>query len=253
VLFNIGQTEYQLRDYASALRTFERYLAEAGPSASNRAEVENAVKVLRSRVGRLMVTTDPPGADISVDDAPVGKTPFAKPVLVGVGRVKIIASITGRSPVTRYVDVAADDDVPVAIELTTLPSAPAPTDVAAPQVELRSKPAAATTAPGWHTVGWIAAGVAGGGAIAFGLLARKESDDLKAARATYPTTTATLDHLSSRTTTYSVVADSLAAVAVVAAGVTLFSTLTGPSGDTTSPSGTRVSLGLGSLRFETRF
>src|SRR5215813_3558282 len=58
VLYDIGQTEYQLLDYAGALKTMERYLAETGPSAPHRGEVESTVEVLRGRVGRILLTTD---------------------------------------------------------------------------------------------------------------------------------------------------------------------------------------------------
>src|SRR5579864_8475531 len=72
VLYNVGETEYQLQDYAGALTTFKRYLAETSPTESHRSEVESNVDVLRSRVGRLSIQTVPSGADISVDDQPIG-------------------------------------------------------------------------------------------------------------------------------------------------------------------------------------
>jgi len=251
VLFNIGQTQYQLRDYAAALRTFERYLAEAPASSPNRGEVESAVRVLRSRVGRLMITTDVPGADVTVEDTPAGRTPFDKPVLVGVGHIKVVASIAGRSPVTRYVDVAADDDVSVALSFAAAPTdSRSSPDPVAPTLELRSSEPA-PPGHGWRTVGWIATGATAAGAVVFGLLARKESQDLQTARNQYPAMQSNLDHLSHVTTTYAVVADSLAAVALIAAGLTIYSTVT--AADTGSKPGTHISLGLGSFQLETKF
>src|SRR4051812_23481825 len=50
VLYNIGQTHFQLRSYAAALQAFEKYLAEAGAGAEHRAEAEANVETLRSRV-----------------------------------------------------------------------------------------------------------------------------------------------------------------------------------------------------------
>src|SRR6476659_10093471 len=58
VLYDIGQTEYQLLDYASALKTMERYLAETGPNAAHRAEVESTVEILIGRVGSLALVLD---------------------------------------------------------------------------------------------------------------------------------------------------------------------------------------------------
>jgi tetratricopeptide (TPR) repeat protein len=76
VLYNIGEAQYQIQDYASALVTFTRYLVEVPPGGPHRGEVENNVEVLRTRVGHLTIVTVAPGADVSVDDRPAGKTPF---------------------------------------------------------------------------------------------------------------------------------------------------------------------------------
>jgi hypothetical protein len=56
-------------------------------------------------------------------------------------------------------------------------------------------------------------------------MALKKSNDLKTERASYPTNGNALDHTASLTMTYSVLADSFAAAAVVVGGVTLYSTL----------------------------
>src|SRR5207302_4625005 len=64
VLYDIGETEYQLQDYAGALATLERFLAETGPGAPHRSEVEETVGVLQTRVGRIAVTTDGAGCDV---------------------------------------------------------------------------------------------------------------------------------------------------------------------------------------------
>ena len=53
VLYNLGQTYFQLQNYASALDSFTRYLSESGESPSHKAEVENAIKTLKTRVGTI--------------------------------------------------------------------------------------------------------------------------------------------------------------------------------------------------------
>ena len=60
VLYNLGQTYYQLQNYAAALTAFERYLADSGESPSHEAEVKGAIKTLKSRVGKLLVATNLP-------------------------------------------------------------------------------------------------------------------------------------------------------------------------------------------------
>src|ERR1700761_4169950 len=91
VLYDIGQTEYQLLDYASALKTMERYLAETGPNAAHRSDVEATVEILRGRVGRVALAIEGGGAgcDITVDDQVMAAAPLDTPLLVSVGMRKI--------------------------------------------------------------------------------------------------------------------------------------------------------------------
>jgi hypothetical protein len=162
--------------------------------------------------------------------------------------------MAGRPSVTRYVDVAADDTVTVVLQLPTPSDGQASSSPPVPA--LPHDPPPSNLGATLRTVGWISAGTSGAGAIVFGLLAMKESNDLKTARASYPTSNATLTHDAQLTTTYSAVADSLAVAAVVLGGVSLISTLSSPSssskrGGAEPPM--RVSLGPGSARFEMSF
>jgi tetratricopeptide (TPR) repeat protein len=258
VLYNVGETEYQLQDYAGALTTFERYLTEAGASEPHRGEVESTMDVLRARVGHLAITSNPPGAEIAVDDQAVGRTPFERSMLVSIGRRKVVASMAGRTAVTRYVDVAADDNVSVTLQLPTAESA-SPSYLRDSSSSAKAEVAAAPSSvgPTLRTLGWVMTGLSAAGAVTFGLLAVKESNDLQTARAAYPTTSTTLNHDANLTTSYSIVADSLTAAAVVIGGITLYSTLSSGSSPATpkrgSAGGSRFSLGPGSARFEMTF
>jgi hypothetical protein len=223
VLFNIGEAQYQLQDYAGALGTFNRYLVEAPPGAAHRADVENDVEVLRTRVGHLTIVTVPTGADVSVDDQPTGKTPLDDRVLVSVGHRKVTAAFPGTPPVVRYVDVAADDDLSVTLQAPAAPVAPpqsAPTPQTAPRA---GGPDESHPGTSLRTVGWIATGALAAGAVGTGILAWKESVDLKNARDSFPVSSATLQQDSDRTRAYSIVADSLTAAAVVIGSVTVAS------------------------------
>jgi hypothetical protein len=252
VLYNVGETEFQLQDYAAALTTLQQYLAESSPSDSHRAEVEGSVEVLRARVGHVTVTTSPTGADVSIDDQAVGKTPLERPVLVSIGHRKVIASMPGRPPVTRYVDVAADDNVPVALQL----AAPADTAGAPSRATIAHDPEPSGGGSTLRAIGWIGTGILGAGAVTFAVLADQESKTLQNARASYPVASATLTQESRLTTTYAVLADSLAGAAVVLGGVTLFSMLTshdaGPRVRGGAP-GVQVGVGPGSARLEVTF
>jgi hypothetical protein len=243
--YNIGETEYQLRDYAGALTAFERYLADSGPDEHHRAEVESSVEVLRTRVGHLLVTTVPPAADIIVDDQAVGKTPFDRPLRVSIGHHKVVAAMAGRAPVQRYVDVAAEDDVTLTLSLGA-PDA----ESSSPRGRPTPSPAGVESSSGHgsplRVAGWVTAGALAAGGAVFAVLANERSNDLERARAEYLVTRDTLNHDATMTTTYAVVADSLFAAAIVVGGVTLISTLS-------SSSGPKVTVGLSSARFETTF
>ena len=252
VLFNVGETQYQLRDYASALATFQEYIAEAPANDAHRSLAEANVKELRARVGRLRIVTVPVGAEISIDDRVIGQTPFEKPVVVGIGQLSVRATLPGRQSVVRSVDVAAEDDVPITIELPVAPSPVAnraESSSQAPTLVDRA-PHSPSDAAEWRVAGWVTTGVLAGGAVVFGLLARNESNDLKKSRDTlYPAMPGAFDSLSNRTRTLSIVADSLAAAAIVVGGITLYSTVNA-HGEAHSAS---VAVGLGSVGLDLRF
>jgi tetratricopeptide (TPR) repeat protein len=225
VLYNIGETEYQLQSYADALAAFTRYLNEAPPGAAHRSEVEASIEVLKTRVGHLSIVTVPPGAEVSVDDVLLGKTPLAERLVVSVGHRKVTATLAGRAPAVRYVDVAADESASLSIELP-----PSGMEDAAMPLGGRAEPAPpAHGSSALRTLGWIGTGMLAAGAGAAGVLALKASSDLQNARNTYPVTPATLQADADHTRTYSVLADSLTAAAVVVGSITLVATLVAPS------------------------
>ena len=191
VLYNIGQTYYQLQNYAAALSTLDRYLTESGAIAPHRREVEQTIETLQARVGKVAVTTNVADCEVTIDDELVGKTPLSEPVLVSIGRRKVTVMREGRPPETRFVDVAAGDTVKLTLSLGdatgAAPAVPPP------------RPAGVTSeANGLVTAGWITTGVLGAGAITVGVLAFLASRDLKDARDTFPASPADLNTKSSK-------------------------------------------------------
>jgi tetratricopeptide (TPR) repeat protein len=269
VLYNIAETEYQLRDYAGALTTFERYLVEAGNTDAHRVEVETSIIELRSHVGRLTINTIPRGAEVSVDDRVVGKTPFDNPVVVRVGHVRVTATMPGRTPASREVEVAAQDDLTVLLQLAPLPVARAPPPPAPPVTLVDVAPSRTRGGSSLRSAGWITAGVLGAGALAMGLLAIHEGATLKSARDAYQNDMSAqyasdkrsrLDQLSSRTRTYSLLGDSLGAAAVVVGVITLMSSGKRGSERAAAAPATRESspapelrVGVGSMAFRVAF
>jgi hypothetical protein len=200
------------------------------------------------------LTTDPRGAEVTVDDELVGTTPLDQAIAVSVGHRKVTVSITGRPPVTRYVDVAAEDTVSLSLQV------PLPAPGISPPESPSARPAHTSESVGsvrnnsaLRVVGWTTTGALAAGAAGFGILALSSSSALARARETYPTTSTTLDRDADNTRTYSIVADCLTAAAVAVGGVTLISTLTSSSSEPHEPATARVWLGPMSAHFEMTF
>jgi hypothetical protein len=129
VLYNVGQSHYQLREYATALRTLERYLDEGGDKVTGdrRAEVERELAELRARVAHVTVVANVEDVDVALDDAPLGKASRSEPRLVGEGRHRVTASKPGYMPVTEVVDIAGGDSPTLHFDLTPVaPELPSP-------------------------------------------------------------------------------------------------------------------------------
>jgi hypothetical protein len=250
-LYDVGETQFQLQDYAGALRTFRKFMGSYGSDASHYADVQAGVEVLRSRVGVLRVTTAPPGADVSFDDEFVGRSPLDAPVLVSVGHRKVVASMAGRLPVVRYVDVAADDNLSVALELPAASPEPPPnTPQLAPESPTPKHPDISSKTV--RDVGWTVTGMVAAGASVFGGLAIAESESLKNAQNTFPASPAALQHDANLTNTYSVLADSLALGAIAAGAVSLYFTVVAAH-EAASERTAGVRVGPASVSFEATF
>jgi hypothetical protein len=240
VLFNLGQTYYQLQRYADALRTLQAFLTQGGAqiSAERRASVQADVRQLENRVGQIDIRANVDGAQILVDDDAVGATPLAQAVAVSVGRRKISATKAGLPDQERFIDVAAGDHPTVVFEFPTaapamasreLPPPSAPTSPFAP-APASSVPSPAPAPEPSRTGTWIAWGVTGafGAATAVtGVLALAGKSDLSHQLDTFPGNPGAIDDARTRTKTFGVLSDALLGATVVAGGVAVYVTLSG--------------------------
>jgi len=238
VLWNIGQTYFQLRSYALALTTFEKYLNDAGASAEHAKEAQTAVDTLRSRVGKIDVTA-PDGAEILIDEEPAGKAPLP-PILAAVGKRKIVATKDGKSSPPKFVEVAAGETIKAEIKLDASSDAP---QVASGQPSTSDKPASSksNTVP---IILWVATGALAAGAVTTGILAMGADSDLADERRAFPSNRQRLDDAADKTQTFALVTDILGASAVVLAGISLYVTLTNSS-SSSATAAKKVRLGVG--------
>jgi hypothetical protein len=100
VLRNVAATQERLRLYPEAIRTLERFLAEATGAAlrTERTAIEAHLVGLRSLVGRVEVVLAEPGFAIEVDGRATGTSPLPDPVEVPLGNRTVVARREGYEP-----------------------------------------------------------------------------------------------------------------------------------------------------------
>jgi hypothetical protein len=193
---------------------------------------------LKTRVGKIDVSTPTPGWDIAVDDESKGATPLPKPIAVSIGRRKVVATKAGESPITKFVDISAGDTKPLVLE-------PAKTAgvTTNPTTTPDQPPAEGTKKSSLYLVGWVTTGVLAAGAVVTGILATTKAGDLDDARNSFPANKDDIDSKASTTTALAVTTDILGAAAIIVGGVTLYFTLTRPKSTAASIPQSGIRLG----------
>jgi hypothetical protein len=231
VLYNLGQTAQELQDYAGALKAFKGYLDGGGREipAARRTQVEADLKRLESRVARVEIAVNVEGADVTVDDVSVGRSPLPQAVLVGAGRRKIAATKAGLSTASRVVDVAGGDKPKVSLELveqtpqvitvTTQPDGTQTQKITPlqPQVTVRT-----TTGPStafWIGVTTTAVLAVGTGVLGGLALGAKSTFDSRVAQV--GVTTQAVDDARNQTRGFALATDIVGGVAIVSAITTI--------------------------------
>lgn len=200
LLYNMGQTQLQQLDHAGALRSFRRFLLEGGSEVgeARRAEVLKEIDKLRTRVAELTIVVTIEGAEVTVDDVVIGKSPIADSVVVNVGKRRVTATIANHFPATKLVDVAGLDSLTVKLDPQPMVSGPAPS-ASSPRptnsstTSVASVPAPAASSgrfPVW--VPWVATGLLGAGTAVSGVLALQASKDQTTRLGTYGVSAAQL-------------------------------------------------------------
>lgn len=227
LLYNVGQAEYQNRDYAAALASFETFLREGGeriPKA-RRAELEQELSRLRMRIGKITVRASVPGSLVVFDDEPAAPAPVTRSVSVGGKR--IVVKHDGYQPWVRNVEVASGDDLVFEAALEPLPgTAPAPGSAGIPssQEPVPEVPGRGTTHRfPWEP--WAITGALGVATVATGILALTASSKLDEDKNRFGVTNDELASDASRVKTFSVLSDVLLLATVVSAGASIYFTL----------------------------
>ena len=231
ILFNIGQVEMELQNYAGALRAYTRYLREGGPDVpqSRVTQVTQEIERLKGRVGEITIETTA-GAEILIDDLSIGFAPLPGPAAVNAGRHHVKVHIAGREPVSRVVDVAGQQKLTVALanDRAVEPAPAASTSVVrAPAVSEERRPGSKMP----MYVAWSATGALAVTTGVLAVMAYSASSDLEDLRDKYPVTPEELADQADKQRTASLLADGFAAATVVAGGISLYLTLTRDKGE----------------------
>ena len=119
ILFNIGNSYYQLREYAEALKNLEQYVREVGAAIpkESRAQADREIEELRGRVAHVTFTSNVPGAELTMDDAKVGALPLPQNQIISSGRHRLSLSKPGYRTVTKDVDIAGGDTLSIPFEM----------------------------------------------------------------------------------------------------------------------------------------
>lgn len=218
-LYNLGQLQFRLGEFADARRSFERYLSVGGvrvPDA-RRAVVDEALGALRLRTAYLTVKVDAAGSEVMLDGQSLGTSPLAPRALVTSGPHKLTAEKRGFVTWSKDIALAGGEEQSVDIVLSPLPVQRSVV------VEERTPPVDARPPVPW--IPWAATGVLAAGTVGMVFAWQSADSDLSAARAR-PTTRAELNDKADATEARGTIAIVLGGATLAAAGVSLYLTLT---------------------------
>jgi hypothetical protein len=217
LLYNLGQASVELQENAPAIDYLSGYLRagrdEIDPD--RRKEVEQTILELEARIATVTIECED-GANISVDDESIGKTPLDRLVRVSAGRRRFTAERANGQRAERVLDVAAGDHLTVSLSFEAR-SGDAQANVEA--VESAGGGGAASPGHSSPIIPWAIATTAvlaaGAGTVAvLTALAEKDFDDERRRE----TTKTQLDNLRDDAKTKALVTDVLLS-ATLAAGI----------------------------------
>jgi hypothetical protein len=118
VLYNIGQAEVALGRPRKAIDTLSRYLRDGKEDvpAPRRQQVQAQLAQLESIFATLSITTEPPGAVITIDGAELGRSPLTVPRLAAGSHV-VTAGRPDGLPATRVVSLVEGEQLPLNLTL----------------------------------------------------------------------------------------------------------------------------------------
>ena len=184
--FNIARAYEKIGDAAGALRWYRDYLRrspEVGNAESVRGLIANLAQSLQRRgIQQVTVLTSPAGATVTMDDQPVGVTPWTGEI--APGKHHLLLSERGYADAERELVLAADVPLEVSVRLTqqSLTGASSVTPASPSSSALPPSPAGPPPDRKLGVLPWLTLGagtVSLGAALTFELLRRSAESDAK--------------------------------------------------------------------------
>jgi tetratricopeptide (TPR) repeat protein len=240
VLYNIGQTYFQLREYVEARDSMTRYVKDGGDQidAERLAAVNKDLADLERRLAKVTLTVNVTGATVLVDGKKVGVTPLSEPIVVSEGQRAISVEAPNRGVLQRQIRVVGGDQ-----QALTLTFEDAPRTVIVKTVPQDVKPRLG--AGFWASA--IGAVALGAGAGVTGYFAFQAQDDNRRQKKEFGVTPSQLDDSNKRAKTLALTTDILSGAALVCAGVATVILVTSPSHPRSASLGLNVGLGSAAL------
>ena len=228
ILYNIGVCGSARNDYVAAMKNLRSYLQQGGADvpADRRKEVEGLLRDLQPRIGLLTIKSNVTGANVTIDDVPVGTTPLPNAIEVNPGRRRVNVSKTGWFQKTQSIVVAGSDKSVLNIQLDSVPVQVDKTTDLKPYIF------------------WGLAGALAVGSGITGYVALKTSSNLSDSDNAIGTTSSDRESDRTKMRTFGIIADSLGAAAIVSAGVALYFTIKPSKKELDSPPGANVKVGV---------
>jgi hypothetical protein len=134
VRVNMANCYDKLDRPVEAIFHFELFMSSQQGKPEQREEVKEALKSLRKRIGKLLLSVAPDGARVAIDAVDERRAPIMEPMVLKAGPHEIVVSLDGYDTLKRSVDVKPENSTELTLRLTrpdALAAAAVPAPVAA--------------------------------------------------------------------------------------------------------------------------
>lgn len=119
LLYNVAYCEKNLRHYAKVIATLRRYLAEGDGylTDKDRKDAQDLITTIQPFTTNATIHVNQDGAQVFVDDEPVGTTPLSGPVVLDIGERKVRVTKDGFEPFEKTIPVGGSATVNLDVAL----------------------------------------------------------------------------------------------------------------------------------------